>query len=364
MTGTGTVAYLDGPRSVELREYDLPTPEPGDLLARVVRANVCGSELHIWRGEHPHIDEGVLGHEALCRVVETGGTVRDDAGRPLDPGDLVVPAYFATCGACVQCGRGRPEWCENAYEYWSRGPDEWPHFHGTFGTHYYVHGDQAVYAVPDGVGERAAAAANCALSQVLYGLDRVDAGLGDTVVVQGAGGLGLSATAVAAERGADVVVVDGVAERLDRAEAFGAAHTVDLSVHDTVAARRDRVDDLTDGLGADVAVEVTGVPSAIDEGLRLLGKGGRYLVMGTIIPGREATIDPGRAVRKSVSVTTTMRYAPWALADALAFLAAHGDDYPFGDLVDAEYPLPAVDRALRDSADRTVTRAALVGGTN
>jgi threonine dehydrogenase-like Zn-dependent dehydrogenase len=360
VTGRGTLAYLDGPKSVQLREYDLPTPEPGDLLTEVVRANVCGSELHIWRGEHPHIDEAVLGHEALCRVVETGGEVRDSAGRRLEPGDLVVPAYFATCGACRQCGRGHPEYCENAYDHWSRGPDERPHFHGTFGTHYYVHDDQYVYAVPDDVGAVPAAAANCALSQVLYGLDRVAPGPGDTVVVQGAGGLGLSAAAVATERGADVVVVDGVTDRLERARSFGADHTIDLSVHDTVAARRDRVDELTDGLGADAAVEVTGVPAAIDEGLRLLGKGGHYLVMGNIIPGKEATIDPGRAVRGSVRVTTTMRYAPWYLREALAFLSAHGDEYPFGDLVDAEYPLADVDAALRDSADRSVTRAALV----
>ncbi|MFB6087627.1 MAG: alcohol dehydrogenase catalytic domain-containing protein [Haloarculaceae archaeon] len=132
---TGTVGYLDSPESTQLKEYDLPTPEQGDILAEIVRANVCGSELHIWRGEHPHIQEGVLGHEALCRVTELGGEVRDSAGRDLSPGDLVVPAYFATCGECEQCGRGHHRFCDNAYRYWSRAPDEWPHFHGTFASH-------------------------------------------------------------------------------------------------------------------------------------------------------------------------------------------------------------------------------------
>ncbi|MUW13764.1 zinc-binding dehydrogenase [Halorubrum sp. CBA1125] len=357
---TGRVTYLDGPESVQLKEYELPTPADGDVLAEIVRANVCGSELHIWRGEHPYIDDGVLGHEALCRVVETGGDVRDSAGNALSPGDLIVPAYFATCGECVQCGRGNPEYCENAYKYWSRSPDEWPHFHGTFGTHYYVHDDQYAYRVPSDVDETAAAAANCALSQVLHGLGEVDLTLDETVVIQGAGGLGLNATAVATELGAETIVVDGVAQRLDRAREFGADHTIDLTEYETVEARCDRVHDLTDGLGADVAVEVTGVPAAIDEGFRLLGKGGRYLVMGNIIPGKEATIDPGLAVRKSVEVTTTMRYAPWRLHDALGFLSKHGDDYPFDELVDASYPLSDVDGALRDSANREVTRAALV----
>jgi threonine dehydrogenase-like Zn-dependent dehydrogenase len=117
---------------------------------------------------------------------------------------------------------------------------------------------------------------------------------------------------------------------------------------------------LTDGLGADVAVEVTGVPAAVEEGFHLLGKGGRYLVMGNIIPGKEATIDPGHMVRKSIEVVTTMRYAPARLNDALSFLLRYGDDYPFDDLVDASYPLSDVGRALRDSANREVTRATLV----
>jgi threonine dehydrogenase-like Zn-dependent dehydrogenase len=357
---TGQVTYLDSTESVQLKKYELLTPADGDVLAKIVRANVCGSELHIWRGEHPHIEDGVLGHEALCRVVETGGEVFDSAGNRLSAGDLIVPAYFATCGECVQCGRGYPQYCENAYKYWSRSPDEWPHFHGTFGTHYYIHDDQYAYKVPSGVDETAAAAANCALSQVLHGLDKVDLTLDETVVIQGAGGLGLNATAVATELGAETIVIDGVAERLDRAVEFGADHVIDLTDYDTVETRRDRVKELTDGLGVDVAIEVTGVPAAIDEGFRLLGKGGRHLVMGNIIPGKEATIDPGQAVRKSIEMTTTMRYAPSRLSDALAFLSEHGDDYPFADLIDASYPLSEVSSALRDSADREVTRATLV----
>jgi threonine dehydrogenase-like Zn-dependent dehydrogenase len=141
---------------------------------------------------------------------------------------------------------------------------------------------------------------------------------------------------------------------------FGADHTISLNEYETVDARRARVEELTDGLGADVAVEVTGVPAAVEEGFRLLGKGGGYLVMGNIIPGREATIDPGQVVRQSIEVVTTMRYAPTRLNDALSFLSTYGDDYPFDDLVDASYALSDVDRALRDSANREVTRATLV----
>ncbi|MFB6219510.1 MAG: zinc-binding dehydrogenase, partial [Halobacteriaceae archaeon] len=333
----------------------------GAHVTEVVRANVCGSELHIWRGEHPLVREGVLGHEALCRVADLGeGVETDYAGTPVAEGDLVVPAYFVTCGHCRYCGAGDVRLCENAYRGWSKHPDEWPHFHGTFGTHYYVRPDQYFYRVPDGLAPELAAGANCAVSQVLCGLNRVAPTVGEWVAVQGAGGLGLTAVAVASERGADTVVLDGVERRLDRAEAFGADHTVDITAYDSAEARAERVRELTGGLGADVAVEVTGVPEAFAEGPRLLRDGGRYLEMGNIIPGKTAAFDPGAMTRKSITVESLMRYDPWYLQDALDFLVEYGDDYPFADLLDAEFDLADVSAALERSDGREVTRASLV----
>lgn len=357
MTETGDVAFLNAPKDVIFREYTLPTPATGALLCEVEQANICGSELHIWAGEHPLITDGVLGHEAVCRVTETGGPVKDSSGVQIQSGDLVVPAYFATCGECDQCGQGRFELCDNAYKYWSRHPDEWPHFHGVFSTHYYIHPDQFVYKLPEGLPTQIAASANCALSQVIHGLRQIRLRNGETVVVQGAGGLGINALAVIAETGGTSIIIDGVEDRLDRARKFGADHVINIEDVDSVAERVAIVEDLTGGVGADVAVEVTGVTEAIDEGLRHLRKGGRYLVMGNIIPGKEARFDPGRAVRKSVSIVTAMRYPPWILRDALKFLNEHGNKYPFKDLIDATYELNDVQTALADSLNRDVGRA-------
>jgi len=138
-------------------------------------------------------------------------------GRELAEGDLVVPAYFATCNECARCGRGQHQYCENAYKYWSRAPDEWPHFHGTFASHYYVHHDQYVYKVPADVDEDGCRRGELRPRRCSTASTLSEATQGDTVVVQGAGGLGLNATAVATERGAETIVVDGVADRLDRA---------------------------------------------------------------------------------------------------------------------------------------------------
>ncbi len=361
MEETGKLVFLREPEGVEVREYEVPEPEPGAVLTEVVRANVCGSELHIWRGEHPLIRDGVLGHEALCRVSKLGeGVDTDYAGTPIEEGDLIVPAYFVTCGRCRYCGAGEFRLCENAYRGWSRPPDQEPHFHGTFASHYYIHPDQFFYKVPEGIDESVAAGANCALSQVLCGLDYVDVDPADTVVVQGAGGLGLSATAAAKERGANVIVVEGVDGRLERAIQFGADHTIDMREYATVDDRAERVRELTDGLGAHVAVEVTGIPDAFSEGIDLLRAGGRYLEMGNIVPGKTTEFDPGKMTRKSIDVISIMRYDPWYLQDALAFLRDHGDNYPFEDLLDAEFDLVNAEEALQASSDRSLTRASLI----
>ncbi|WP_251329687.1 zinc-binding dehydrogenase [Haloplanus pelagicus] len=357
----GRIACLNGTKNVELKEFDVPSPGPDAIVTEIVRANVCGSELHMWRGGHPKIDDGPLGHEGLCRIVELGENVTtDNAGRPVEEGDLIVPTYFAICESCTRCGAGEFRLCEHAYDHWSQSADVPPHFHGTFASHYYVYPDQFFYKVPPELDEGPAASANCALAQVLGGLDAVDVGWGDTVVVQGAGGLGLNTVAAASERGAETIVIDGVADRLDLAERFGADHTVDLRTYDSVEQRAERVRELTGGDGADVGVEVAGVPEAFAEGIELLRAGGRYLEMGNVVPGHTTEFDPGAMTRKSIDVRSVMRYDPWYLRTALEFLHETGDDYPFEELVGEGYPLDEVDAAIRRSDERDVARASLV----
>jgi len=359
MADTGRLVYLDESQTLQFREYELPAPEPGAVLTEVVRANICGSELHMWDGDHP-LSELVMGHEVVCRVDTLGEEVGTDfADRPLEEGDLIAPVYYRTCQRCPACQRGDFYLCHERDASWLQSPDEPPHFHGTFGTHYYVHPEQYFYKVPDGVDPTTAAAANCALSQVLFGIDEVGVSHDDTVVIQGAGGLGLNSIAVCNERGAETIVVDGIDRRLRLAESFGADHVVDFRDADTVQARRTRIEELTDGIGTDIGIEVAGVPEAFTEGIELVRSGGHYLELGNVTPGATVSCDVGKLTRKSIDITAAVRYDPWYLLKALQFLEANADNYPFDRLLDATYPLEAVEDALRASRDRKVIRATL-----
>src|SRR3954471_13423448 len=225
----GRLVYLTEPGQVELMDFPVPEPGPGAVVATVSRANVCGSDLHIYKGLHPTVKKGAMGHEMVGRVQTLGeGVETDFAGQPLAPGDRISITYFQNCRKCRACRRGQFNLCEHGYRHWVSPPELPPHFHATYATHYYVNPDQYIYKVPDNVPDSVASFANCALSQVAFGAHVAQVTGGETVVIQGAGGLGLSAIAVCKRRGARVIVIDGVEYRLEAARAFGADEIVDL----------------------------------------------------------------------------------------------------------------------------------------
>jgi len=151
----GKVAALVGPEEVAIREYEVPQPEPGAVVLKVRRANICGSEVHIYHFRHPIIRECVLGHEFVGEISALGeGIETDYAGNPVGVGDRVIAPYFLTCRRCQACLRGDFNLCQKAYTFWSNPSEEEPHFTGAFATHYYAHPDQYCYKVPDSIPTR------------------------------------------------------------------------------------------------------------------------------------------------------------------------------------------------------------------
>jgi len=367
VSGTGRAALFFGPgRDMELVELPVPDPEPGAVVVRVTRANICGSDLHIWRGDGwlgamARDDGRIIGHEMTGLVHALGqGVTADWAGRPLAVGDRVAYQYFAPCGRCRSCLRGMTEACAHSFRVLQGKPTVFPHFRGAYADYFYVTPQMAIFAVPDRVTDTMVAGANCALAQVVKGLDRVAVGMGDTVVIQGAGGLGLYATAVAKERGAErVIVVDGLPDRLALARAMGADEVLDMGELATADERVAAVKDLTGGWGADVVCELVGRADAIAEGLRMVGVGGRYLEIGTFYPGSTVAIDPGFLVMANIRVEAVAAYDARSLQQALAFLDRHADDLPLDQVV-VDYPLEAINQAFADQDAGKVTRASLV----
>jgi L-iditol 2-dehydrogenase len=336
----------------ELREYPVPEVEPGAILVKLTRAGICGSDLHIWRGEMKETygalpQDLTFGHEMCGKIERLGaGVTTDSMGQPLAEGDRVAYLYFFPCGRCPVCLHDEMGACPRKGRA-NRVAGTPPYFNNAYGEYYYLRPNHFVFKLPDGVSDDMATPANCALSQVLYGLRRAGIRAGHTVVVQGAGGLGINAVAVARDAGAQsVIVIDAMKDRLALAKAFGADHTIDITELKTADQRVDAVKALTGGFGADIVADFVGYPEVIPEGLRMLTGGGTYLEVGSIAPGNVFSYDATALVRGNVRFVATSNYSPWALEQSLKFLERNRTRFPFDKVHTHVFPLEKISEAF------------------
>ncbi len=367
MTSTGRMAIYTGLGDpFQLKEYPVPDPEPGAILVKVTLANICGSDLHMWRGDIDIAALGspmpaAMGHEMTGTVEKLGaGVTTDSAGQPLSVGDRVVYRYFNPCGRCAFCLRGEDTACFANLMYIASS-DAPPHFRGAYADYYYCYPNQTVIKVPDALTDEMVAPVNCALSEVIFGLEKVRFGFGETIVIQGAGGLGIYSTAVAREMGAEkIIVIEGIDERIELVKSFGADEIVDMKQYKTPEERVMRVLELTGFQGAHVVAELAGVPAALPEGINMLGQGGRCLEIGNISPGHTSEIDPSLLVMGSKTIYGVTFYSADALKKALDFLNRAKDRYPFEKILSRKYSLDDINQAFEDQNNGLVSRSAIV----
>ena len=355
----GKVGFIPGAHKIEFHEYDVPEPPAGGLIAEVTQTNVCGSEVHMWKGEFGK--RGIMpGHEMSGVVHSLGKGVKTDlAGKPVKEGDRIAPVYYTVCNRCANCVAGHHSAC-TAKTVGARHPDEAPHFTCTFATHYWIKPEQHFYRVPDNVPDLIASSANCAMSQVYWGLDRGRVAYGENLVVLGAGGLGLHAMAIAKARGAYVIAIDGVEHRLDEAKQFGADDTIDLRKHPEFDERQAQVAKLCGGW-PDVVLEVAGVPEAFIDAMKMVsdrwpGDRGRQHLARPATPDSAFDGDvqvAGDHRRGDVSAALSKEVARLPLA--CISIVIHT-----AQMCDATFPLSKAAEAMDKSERREVTRAGLL----
>jgi threonine dehydrogenase-like Zn-dependent dehydrogenase len=291
-----------------------------------------------------------FGHEMCGRVERRGaGVATDSMGRPLREGDRITFAYFYPCGRCPVCLQDELGNCPRKARP-MRVAGTPPYFTNAYGDYYYLRPNHFVFKIPDEISDDVATPVNCALSQVLYGLQQAGLRFGQTVVIQGAGGLGINAVAVARDMGAEqIIILDQVPGRLELARAFGADHTLSVADLNSAEARVSAVMDLTGGFGADVVADFVGYPHVIPEGLRMLRSGGCYLEVGNICPGNMFSYDATQLVRGNVRLVATAQYSPWAIPQALAFVRRNVNRFPFDRIVSHTFPLERISEAFREA---------------
>ncbi len=263
-----------------------------DAVVRVETATICGTTLHILKGDVPETTPGrILGHEAVGTILEVGSGVKNVA-----QGDRVLVSCISACGRCRFCREGHFGQCV--------GGGGWILGHTIDGTQAELvrvpFADTSTYRVPVGVSdEEIVMLADILPTSYEVGVLNGRVGPGDTVAVVGAGPIGLAAIVGARMyTPSHVVAIDLADSRLDAAKRFGADFTVNNGSEDAVAFVRE----LTEGLGADVAIEAVGVPESFELCTSLVRPGGRVANIG--VHGRPATLHLESLWIRDVTVTT------------------------------------------------------------
>ena len=345
---------------VEQWERDDAVLEPGSVLLETIASEVCGTDVHLHEGRLAGVPYPLVpGHVSVGRVIESRGVDRDALGAALRLGDAVTfYDVHETCHACYHCTIAeQPNRCPHRRVYGiTYGAEDG--LLGGWAERIHLKPGVRILKLPEGLVPDDVIGGGCGLFTGFAAVDRSTLAMGDTVLVQGAGPVGLAAAAFAGLRGAAAVFMIGApAARLDLARGMGADAVIDLADSDEDA-RRAAIDDLTGGRGPDVVIEASGNPAAIPEGLDLLRDGGTYVVAGHYTDAGDVSVNPHTQInRKHADIRgqwgTDFRH----VVNALKLLGRHRERLSFRDVIGARYGLGQANEALADVAALRVTKA-------
>jgi L-iditol 2-dehydrogenase len=337
-----------------VRDVKVPQElEPNAILTRIESATICGSDVHLWKGGMVdtvgRMGPAIPGHEMVGTVVKFGdGPHRDSLGVPLEIGDRIVWTH-GSCFSCYACTMlHSPSMCENRRYYMYENCDEYPYLVGGLAQYCYVFPGSQRVRVPDSIPDHWAAGSSCALRTVVSTFDRlVDPLTGfQTLVIQGAGPLGLFATAYARWHGVERIIVIGApAARLEIAKDWGAWKTLSVEELPDPKDRIQAVRDLTDGHGGDVVMEFSGGRTAFPEGLEMARTAGQYLVTGQTT-GATTEVMPALVTRKRLTVSGSWSADASHYWKALNFMVKARDAVDFDRLFSDKYALTEINVAM------------------
>ena len=334
---------------LELQEFPVPDVGPENILVRMNMAAVCGTDAHNWY--NPSAPNPIIwGHENIGEVAKLGASVKTDIlGETLREGDRVL-FHSAPCGHCYNCLMGLR--CTNSIHYGNShvDPASGTMLRGGFGQYLLLDPNPAIIRVPDDMSTERALMSVIGNHTTMSGLRKINGpDPGDTVVIQGSGPIGMGALVQSRARGAGRVIMIGApSHRLALARELGADETIDLADYPTPESRIERARELTGG-GPDLVVEASGARTSVHEGLQMARYGGKYLVIGLILP-TSVEMDPSRIAAKDLTVAGVVGSKVENIIRSLRLMRTR-IDVPVEKMITHQYPLAQVNEALQSHVD-------------
>jgi L-iditol 2-dehydrogenase len=337
-------ALLYGQEDLRLETVPDPTPAVGEVVIEVGAATTCGTDLKVWRrGGHAKMlkPPTLFGHEAAGQIVALGEGV---TGWRI--GDRVVANNSAPCMTCFFCQRQEFSLCTNL-----------TFNNGTFAKYLRIPAPivrHNLLPISEDVTD-AMAAMTEPLACVLHGVARSNVKPGDRVVLLGDGAIGLMFVAALAKQSAEVFLFGGSESRLEIAKKFGAAKTFNYR---QVADLPDLVRDLTDGWGADVVIEATGVPAAWETAIACARSGATVNLFGGCPRDTTITVNTEQLHYNELTLKGVFHNTPKFVRAALALISSH--TIPFESLISDHQPLKNLEQVFQDMKQRKVIKVAIV----
>jgi len=337
--------FIPDTGAFELRSVPVSQPEDDEVLAKVSLSAVCGSDLHTVSGRRRPSGPLILGHEICGTIAATGPGVRADFdGRPLREGDRVTWGIAARCGECFFCTHGMPQKCKRLFKYGHEPIERDPPLSGGFAEYVHLTSGTPIFRLDDRVPDRVAVFANCSLATAAAAMRIADLRQGESILIQGAGLVGLCCAALAASRHAgNIVIADVSAERLERAAEFAPVQAVRVEPDGAIPDSRHVFD---------VAVEACGEPRAVRAGIEALRIGGRYVLLGCVYPESLVEIDLHRVVFKLLELRGCHNYRPEDLRTGLELLRSPFRPPGFDNAVAKVLPLDEIEHAVAAARER------------
>jgi threonine dehydrogenase-like Zn-dependent dehydrogenase len=365
LNGVRAVLMTGPGEPLALETLPAPTLASGEVLLETVASEVCGTDVHLWHGRLAGVPWPIIpGHVSVGRVAEANGVSEDALGEPLAVGDLVTFLdVHGTCHTCFHCTVSRQvNRCPSRRVYGITFSAR-DGLLGGWSERILLRAGVQILKLPEGLSAERFIGGGCGLFTGFAAVERSGLAMGDTVLVQGAGPVGLAAAAFAHLRGAAQVLLIGAPEaRLTLAPHFGVSAAFDLE-KTTPEERKAEILARTHGRGVDVVLEASGNPRAVAEGLDLLRDGGTKVIAGHYTDAGPIALNPHTDLnRKHVDLRgqwgTDFRH----LVGALRMMAREGDRLPFERVIGARYRLEEAEAALRDVEALRVTKAIIVPG--
>lgn len=325
--GVMQAALIDEPNSLRLAQVAIPRLAPGEALIKVQYCGICGSDIHILKGQHATATfPRIPGHEFVGELVELCG----DAGA-LAIGDMVVAQPFFSCGNCEPCAKGRDNICRSLRFMGA-------HVDGAFAQYVKVL-TRKVYKLPKGTDPRLAALAE-PIAVAVHDVRGSGLQVGETALVIGGGPIGLMIAMVARQAGAGRVVISeisdyrrGVAEKLG----FEAANPLDNGFEAAIM-------DSTDGLGFDVVFEVSGSKAGVASSTRFAKNTGRVMVVG--MTSEPYPVDLSAVFAKELQLRGVRIHSQYSFVGAVELLRQGALNEAFIQMVTHTYPMAQVEAAF------------------